>query len=110
VSLERGCNPDVVLPRYRLAVWVDGCFWHGHRSHTWTPKTGPNVELWEHKIESNRARDLRALELAAAAGWTGLRVWECEIKRDVSAAADLVSSLTMAPQRQQVARGVAALE
>ncbi|WP_369817954.1 very short patch repair endonuclease [Cellulomonas sp. Root485] len=94
VSLGRGCNPDLVLPRHRLAVWVDGCFWHGHKSHTWTPRTGPNVALWEAKIDANRARDARALELASAAGWTGVRVWECEIKADVSAAADLVSSRT----------------
>jgi DNA mismatch endonuclease (patch repair protein) len=94
VPLARGCNPDLVLPRHHLAVWVDGCFWHGHESHTWTPKTGPNAALWRAKIEANRARDLRALELAAAAGWIGVRVWECEIKRDVAAAADLVSSRT----------------
>ncbi|GEL99878.1 very short patch repair endonuclease [Cellulomonas terrae] len=94
VTLERGCNPDLVLPRHRLAVWVDGCFWHGHSSHTWTPRTGPNVDLWRAKIEANRERDVRALALASESGWTGIRVWECEIKADVSAAADLVSSRT----------------
>ena len=92
VSLERGCNPDLVLPRHKIAVWVDGCFWHGHESHTRTPATGPNVELWRVKIDANRARDLRALELAAAAGWIGVRVWECDIKRDVSSAVDVVAS------------------
>lgn len=110
VSLARGCNPDLVLPRHRLAVWVDGCFWHGHESHARTPTTGPNVELWKGKIEANRARDLRAIELAEAAGWTVVRVWECEIRRDVVAAADRVSSRTGRAGVPGVVPGVGALE
>lgn len=91
-SLAPGCNPDLVLPRYRLAVWVDGCFWHGHQTHSPVPKSGPNAERWERKMMANQARDLRACEVAAQLGWTPLRVWECEIRRDVTGAADLVST------------------
>lgn len=91
-SLAHGCNPDLVLPRFRLAVWVDGCFWHGHVSHTWTPKSGPNAALWVQKIDANRARDQRACEVAQQLGWTPVRVWECDIKRDVASVADLVAA------------------
>jgi DNA mismatch endonuclease, patch repair protein len=91
-SLASGCNPDLVLPKFRLAVWVDGCFWHGHQTHTWTPKSGPNSELWARKIEANRERDLRASDVAGQLGWKSLRVWECDIKRDVAAVVDIISS------------------
>ena|SRR5665647_1553924 len=91
-SLAPGCNPDLVLPRYRIAVWVDGCFWHGHQTHSRVPDSGPNAEQWVRKLMANEARDLRACEVAARLGWTPLRIWECEIRRDVAGAADVVSS------------------
>lgn len=84
-SLARGCNPDLVLPKYRLAVWVDGCFWHGHETHARLPTTGPNVLLWTQKLDANRERDARAVTLAADLGWKTVRVWECEISKDLAA-------------------------
>lgn len=91
--LAAGCNPDIVLPRYRLAVWVDGCFWHGHSKHKWTPRSGPNADLWAEKIAANRARDRRAVLLATEQGWLSLRVWECEVLADPRAVADRVAML-----------------
>jgi DNA mismatch endonuclease (patch repair protein) len=81
------CTADFVLPRYGVAVFVDGCFWHGCPVHG--PKTfrGPNAALWEAKIETNKERDRRNTAAAEAAGWTVVRVWECEIRADVERAA-----------------------
>jgi DNA mismatch endonuclease (patch repair protein) len=93
-SLAPGCNPDIVLPRYRIAVWVDGCFWHGHESHGRKPDRGPNARLWEEKLEANRARDRRAVETAEQLGWRPVRLWECQVVGDVASAADTVSELT----------------
>jgi DNA mismatch endonuclease (patch repair protein) len=81
------CRADFVLPRYRVAVFVDGCFWHGCPVHGPADFRGPNAPLWRAKIETNRARDLRNTEAAESENWTVLRVWECEIRTDVEQAA-----------------------
>jgi DNA mismatch endonuclease, patch repair protein len=86
------CTPDFVLPRWKVFVFVDGCFWHGCPSHSPTHFKGPNAERWRQKIDTNRSRDRRNDELLTAAGWTVIRVWECEIRRDPAEAARRVAS------------------
>jgi DNA mismatch endonuclease, patch repair protein len=82
-QIAKGCTPDFVLPSRRVAVFVDGCFWHGCPEHgRKTPWTGPNASLWEQKMRRNRERDERADHLAEEAGWTVLRIWECEVVGD----------------------------
>ena len=91
--IAAGCTADLVLPRLRVAVFVDGDFWHGCPQHHPTdPFTGPNAQLWHAKIARNRARDQRATTVAEQAGWRVVRVWECEVREDPSAAARLVVS------------------
>src|SRR4051794_29865870 len=68
--LARGCTPDLVLPRHEIAVFVDGCYWHGCPLHGRRTFTGPNAALWEAKMARNRARDQHADRLAAEAGWS----------------------------------------
>lgn len=90
-QIAKGCTPDLVLSRFRLAVFVDGCFWHGCPTHgRRTPWTGPNASLWEHKMQRNRANDERSTRLAQEAGWTVVRIWEHEITGDIAAAVDRV--------------------
>lgn len=67
---------DVVFTRARVAVFVDGCFWHGCPEHVTWPKTNP--EFWRDKIEANRRRDRDTDERLVAAGWRVVRVWEHE--------------------------------
>ena len=67
---------DVVFTRARLAVFVDGCFWHGCPDHATWPKN--NADFWRAKIEGNQARDRDTDARLAAAGWRVLRVWEHE--------------------------------
>jgi len=82
-QIAKGCTPDFVLPGRRLAVFVDGCFWHSCPEHgRKTPWTGPNADLWEEKMRRNAERDVRASRLAQAKGFAVVRIWECEIARD----------------------------
>lgn len=90
-KLAKGSTPDFVLPRYRVAVFVDGCFFHNCPVHgRRTPWTGPNAELWAAMMARNKANDARSTRLAQAAGWTVLRIWEHEVTGDVDAAVERV--------------------
>lgn len=72
-------KPDLVLPKYRAAVLIHGCFWHGHDCHLFRlPKT--RRDFWRAKIESNRARDQRVREDLIASDWRVLTVWECSMR------------------------------
>jgi DNA mismatch endonuclease (patch repair protein) len=80
-QLAKGCTPDIVLPGRRLAIFVDGCFWHGCPQHgRKTPFAGPNAELWEQKLLRNAERDRRSSALAEELGWRATRIWECAIR------------------------------
>ena len=71
-------TPDIVLRRYGAAIFVHGCFWHGHESHLRLPKT--NVEFWEKKIARNRERDEQNKAKLREMGWSVLTVWECQLR------------------------------
>ncbi|MEU7788378.1 very short patch repair endonuclease [Amycolatopsis sp. NPDC049159] len=89
--IAQGCTPDIVLPRHRIAVFVDGDYWHSCPVHgRKTPFTGPNAELWEQKMRRNRERDARSTSLAREQGWTVVRVWECAVRADPDGAARAV--------------------
>ncbi|MGW2028814.1 very short patch repair endonuclease [Streptomyces sp. NPDC001356] len=67
---------DVIFGPAKVAVFVDGCFWHGCPQHATWPKT--NADFWRSKIEGNRRRDMDTDERLASAGWLAVRVWEHE--------------------------------
>ena len=72
-------TPDIVLPGRRAAIFVHGCFWHGHGcSIGRLPKS--KLDYWQPKIEANRARDVRKRVELEAAGWRVAEVWQCELK------------------------------
>jgi DNA mismatch endonuclease (patch repair protein) len=73
-SLRR--STDIVFGRARVAVFVDGCFWHGCPEHGTWPKA--NADSWRSKIEANRARDADTNRLVSDAGWIVVRIWEHE--------------------------------
>ena len=70
---------DIAFPRARLAVFVDGCFWHGCPIHASWPKT--NAGWWATKINKNRHRDAETDAMLLATGWRSIRIWEHEISR-----------------------------
>ncbi|ANZ38063.1 very short patch repair endonuclease [Lentzea guizhouensis] len=74
---------DIVFISAKVAVFVDGCFWHGCPEHATWPKN--NAEFWRTKIETNRRRDLDTDEKLADAGWLAVRVWEHESAADAAA-------------------------
>jgi DNA mismatch endonuclease (patch repair protein) len=76
---------DIVFPRARLAIFVDGCFWHGCPEHFAAPRT--NMSYWGPKILGNMARDVRVQDDLRSVGWVTLRFWEHE---DMESAARLV--------------------
>ncbi|MGH2753644.1 MAG: DNA mismatch endonuclease Vsr [Actinomycetota bacterium] len=73
---------DVAFTKQKVAVFVDGCFWHGCPTHGRQEFRGPNAQNWINKIQRNRDRDTRASKQAEAEGWSVLRYWECEVKAD----------------------------
>lgn len=76
-----GC-PDIVLPKYKTVIFVNGCFWHKHDCPRFVwPST--NEEYWRSKIMGNVERDKRNLAELQQLGWTVLTVWECELKKKV---------------------------
>lgn len=89
-------RPDMVLPRYRAAIFVNGCFWHRHAGcrYCTTPATRP--EFWAAKFEANVRRDASSLALLAGAGWRTAVVWECALRGDgLSVAVDQVVTWLM---------------
>lgn len=73
-------RPDLVFPGRRKAIFVHGCFWHGHGCARGARPPKANAEYWARKIEGNRGRDLRACEALSALGFSVLVVWECETR------------------------------
>lgn len=72
-------KPDFVFPKLRLAVFVDGCFWHGCPKHATKPKN--NRAFWRRKLGGNKARDRVVSRNLRRAGWRVVRIWECVLAR-----------------------------
>ena len=75
-------TPDVVFPRHRVAILIEGDFWHGWRFPSWRHRVSP---FWQFKIEKNRRRDQSNVRKLRAMGWTVLRLWQHQIERDFDA-------------------------
>ena len=73
-------SPDLVFPRRRLAVFVNGCFWHGHDCARGARMPKTNADYWRAKIARNVARDERVRGELEALGWRAVTLWECELK------------------------------
>ena len=73
-------RPDMTLPRYGVAVMVNGCFWHGHQGCRYATRPKSNTEFWTEKIARNRHRDQVTEAHLEALGWKVITVWECELR------------------------------
>lgn len=93
-------SPDIVLPGRRLALFVHGCFWHGHDCARGARVPKANRDYWLGKVGRNRARDIATREAIIALGWRVETIWECDLK-DVGALrtrlADLLAVQSSAP-------------
>jgi len=71
-------KPDFTFPQYRIAVFVDGCFWHGHNCRNTQPKD--NYDYWTKKREQNIQRDREVTQMLQEKKWIVIRLWECELR------------------------------
>jgi DNA mismatch endonuclease, patch repair protein len=80
-------KPDIVLPRYKTAIFVHGCFWHGHSDCKRSALPSSHRGFWSRKISGNKKRDSDQIRALRSLGWCVLVIWECETKK-----ADLLSA------------------
>ena len=92
-------KPDIVMPGRRLALFVHGCFWHGHDCARGARVPKANRDYWTAKVARNRARDVAAREALTASGWRVETLWECELKDEDAVAARLKALLVPKPLR-----------
>ncbi|MGA3268255.1 MAG: very short patch repair endonuclease [Verrucomicrobiota bacterium] len=72
-------KPDFIFPKFRLALFVDGCFWHCCPKHATKPRN--NRAFWRHKLSSNRKRDQLVTRTLRKTGWRVIRIWECALHK-----------------------------
>lgn len=90
IDFDRRRSIDIVFPKEKVAVFVDGCFWHYCPEHAVLPKN--NAEFWRAKLEANRSRDVATTRELEACGWRVVRVWEHQHPSDAAAEIDAVVS------------------
>ena len=73
-------KPDIVLRKYRTAIFVNGCFWHGHEGCSLYSVPKSNTDFWVAKIQRNRERDQQEYKALHEAGWQVIVIWECQLK------------------------------
>ncbi|MCP5102054.1 MAG: DNA mismatch endonuclease Vsr [bacterium] len=73
-------NPDIVLPKHKKAVFVHGCFWHGHSGCPRARRPSTNKKFWNEKLDKNIARDKKTISELTMLGWDSLVIWSCETK------------------------------
>jgi len=77
-------KPDIVLPKYKTAIFIHGCFWHGHKNCKRGNIPKSNKEYWISKITKNIERDRKNILKLKKANWKVIKIWECEIERNIS--------------------------
>ena len=87
-------SPDIVLTKQKIAIFVDGDFWHG-RGHEDTPgeQIGTNQQFWQNKIARNIERDREVDDALTELGWFVIRIWESEVKKDLAGCVDMIMDL-----------------
>lgn len=75
-------KPDIVLPKYQTVIFVNGCFWHGHKGCKYFVMPKSNTEFWKSKIEKNIQRDLAAINANQNSGRKVITIWECQLKNN----------------------------
>jgi DNA mismatch endonuclease (patch repair protein) len=72
-------SPDIVLPKYRTAIFINGCFWHGHSNCKAAKLPASNIEFWTRKINVNIMRDIKNINTLKRLGWKVIVIWQCQI-------------------------------
>jgi len=98
-------KPDVVLPGRRLAIFVHGCFWHGHDCARGARVPKQNRDYWLGKVARNRARDAKSHEALTALGWRVETIWECDLKDEAVLNTRMEALLSSPPSAAKRGRG-----
>lgn len=96
-------SPDLTFPRYRVAVFVHGCFWHGHDCKKGKHPTS-NQEFWDKKIDVNMARDKAAKSTLTAEGWKVVTIWGCNLDAGISSLIALLKTKRTAAEKSRLKR------
>lgn len=75
-------TPDIVLPKYRVCIFVNGCFWHRHEGCKYSKIPSTNIEFWSKKIGGNVDRDRFVNQMLKEIGWRVVIIWECELNKN----------------------------
>lgn len=75
-------KPDIVLPKYKTAIFINGCFWHMHCGCKYGRLPKSNVDYWKEKLEKNVENDSSHIQQIKDMGWNVIIIWECELKKD----------------------------
>jgi len=92
-------KPDLALPKYRAAIFVHGCFWHGHRCRRGARVPKTNTGYWRAKVARNRSRDRRVAAELRARGWRVLAIYECQLRREGAVGKRIEKFLRAGPDR-----------
>lgn len=86
-------KPDIVLPKYKTVIFVNGCYWHRHPGckYATIPKT--NIEFWNKKFQANIKNDAKNKAALEDAGWNVITLWECELQKDLAGAINRVEEM-----------------
>lgn len=99
-------KPDIVLPRFRVVIFVNGCFWHGHEGCNRAKLPATRAEFWSQKIERNKLRDAKVIAALEAAGYRCLTLWECSLKDEEAVEHNLRNFLTLNIEEAHMAKHV----
>jgi DNA mismatch endonuclease (patch repair protein) len=94
-------KPDIVLPKYRTAIFVHGCFWHGHEGCRYYVVPKSRTEWWLEKINKNISNDVKNKQTLTALQWNIIEIWECDLKKN-KVDATLGQLLTLLKKAKQV--------
>lgn len=75
-------KPDLVLPKYKTAIFINGCFWHRHKNCKYASIPKTNIEFWNRKFERNVANDKKVVRKLRSMGYHVVTIWECKLKKD----------------------------
>lgn len=78
-------TPDVVLPKYKTVIFINGCFWHGHQGCKYFVWPKNNADFWKKKIETNIQRDVQKQSQLMEMGWKVIVIWECQLRSEFRA-------------------------
>ncbi|MGQ1270056.1 very short patch repair endonuclease (plasmid) [Acinetobacter baumannii] len=88
-------KPDIVLPKYRAVIFINGCFWHGHDNCRFSKLPATRTDFWKEKISKNKFNDANAIASLLTSNWRVCIIWQCkirEVKKDLTRLADTVSN------------------